>query len=640
MKRRRIKFVWGAGNVIRGHWYLGVVGLYDRHEGEREGGIAISVRGLLYWSAGAAAAVYLAAISAMFWIWQRNPYSTLTYFDALLRPIRRAEVRAKQGQAFLSQGTDALRAKRYGEAEALLRQGLAYYPGDVNARLRLAQFYVLSGRRGLATKLLGDGMGEIYPGRNFLSGAFALEEQGENFDFIVRLAERYIPQLAGESARADAAWLREREFAALMAAERFSDALRMANAEPVGNAADEHRVLALLGAHRAADALTAIAAWAARPGADRGATVRLRARASREAGDFPEMEVALDSLQQLAPADPRPRVYGIVQRAMAGRQESARAALDDYIFRFGGSPKNLQLVVDPLAEIGQRELTAQCAAAAVERGYASEGFQAATVQAALQAGQWAEAARGLAAMKPPDERTAPTARIWREWRVRLLAAIGPGETAGPTLVEFLRQRPWPVSIFRSSVETLRRADRLETARDAARAGMAAFPASAWFERQFAEIERLVAGRDVVAAAQSVGAVPVNTSLGERPYWQRLEGLLATKDWEEAERAVREARTAKPPPRWLESRESDLRWAQVRIAHGRNEPIALIAGCKLFLNGDADRAQRVLELGQTLFDEGDRATAITLAKESVRASPDLAAAQSALRLWSQLPESKK
>jgi tetratricopeptide (TPR) repeat protein len=639
MQRRRIKFVWGAGDVIRGHWYLGVIGLYDRLEGQREDGLAISVRGLLYWGAGAAFAAYLAAVTAMFWIWQRNPYSTLTYADALLRPVRREEVRAKQGQAFIAQGTDALHARRYGEAEALLRQGLANFPGDAKARLLLAQFYVASDRRALALKLLEEGLGEVYPGRIFMAGAFALAEQGEAFDFVARVGDRYAAKLAQEKDPGEVRWLRAREFAALMAAERFAEALALAQAEPPGDGADEHRVLALLGAQRAEEALTAAAGWAARPGADQTAALRLRARALREAGRFSEMESVLDEVQRRTPSDPRPRVYGIVQRAMAGRGESARAALEDYIFRFGGTPRNLQLVADPLAEIGQPELVAKCAAAAAERGYSPEGFQAAIVQAALQAGRWAEAARALASMKPLDDRATPAARLWREWRERLLAALGPNDMAGAAFVEFLRRRPWPVVVYRNSVETLRRAGRLEIARDAATVGEGFFPESAWLGRQRTELARVLAEREATAQPAAVSAMPVN-SLGERPFWQRLDGLLADRNWGEAERAVREARTAKPPPRWLDAREGDLRWAQVRIARGRGEPLELIAACKLFLNGDVARAQQVLALGRSLVAEGDRATAITLAKEIARTTPEFAAAQTALHQWSQPPAAKK
>jgi len=80
------------------------------------------VRGLLRWAVGGAIAGYLAVFSALFVIWERNPYSILTYSDALLRPVRREAVRDKQGQAFIAQGEDALRAKHWAEGVALLRQ--------------------------------------------------------------------------------------------------------------------------------------------------------------------------------------------------------------------------------------------------------------------------------------------------------------------------------------------------------------------------------------------------------------------------------------------------------------------------------------------------------------------------------------
>ena len=58
----------------------------------------------------------------------------------------------------------------------------------------------------------------------------------------------------------------------------------------------------------------------------------------------------------MSPTDPRPVVYGAVQRALGGRNAAAGAALDDYIFRFGGSAQNLQLVAEPLAETGNLPL--------------------------------------------------------------------------------------------------------------------------------------------------------------------------------------------------------------------------------------------------------------------------------------------
>src|ERR1035437_656428 len=168
MKLRRIKFVWSSSKIAGGRWHLGLFGLYDRGEGHHEEGLAVSLRGLGGWTGVAAVAAYLAFATALFWFWQRNPYSLLTFSDAFLRPIRREAVRDLQGQAFIAQGTDSLRAKRYGEAVALLRQGLAYHPGDLKARLTLAQFYVAANQRLMALKLLQEGLGYEFPGRIYL----------------------------------------------------------------------------------------------------------------------------------------------------------------------------------------------------------------------------------------------------------------------------------------------------------------------------------------------------------------------------------------------------------------------------------------------------------------------------------------
>ena len=75
MKRRRIKFVWGASEVIRGEWHLGLIGFYDREEGKRDDGLAVSVRGMMGWLGGGAVLAYVVFFTALFWIWERNPSS-------------------------------------------------------------------------------------------------------------------------------------------------------------------------------------------------------------------------------------------------------------------------------------------------------------------------------------------------------------------------------------------------------------------------------------------------------------------------------------------------------------------------------------------------------------------------------------
>src|SRR3954470_18748034 len=143
----RIKFVWGGAAVIRGRWYLGLFGLYDREEGRREDGLAISVPGLLAWSGVALVVGYFAAATALYSIWERNAYNLCTYRDALLYPVRRAALRPKQGQAFINQGLDLWRERKVYDAARLLRLGLERVPRDLRARKTLAEYYLIRNNR-------------------------------------------------------------------------------------------------------------------------------------------------------------------------------------------------------------------------------------------------------------------------------------------------------------------------------------------------------------------------------------------------------------------------------------------------------------------------------------------------------------
>ena len=639
MKLRRIKFVWSASKVAGGRWRFGLFGLYDRGEGHHEEGLAVSLRGLLGWCGVAAVAAYLAFATALFWFWQQNPYSLLTFGDALLRPVRREAVRDLQGQAFIAQGTDALRAKRYGEAIALLRQGLTYHPGDLKARLTLAQFYAAVNQRLMALKLLQEGLGDEFPGRIFLQGYLDVAEQGEDFDLVVRTCDRYLPRLQSGAMAAERRWLLARKFAALNASSNFAAALDLANAEDPGDVASEHRVLALLGSNRRDDALAALAEWGRRPGADGRAVLRLRARTLREAGRFDEMEPVLEQLRALSPADPQPYVFGVVQRAMGGREAAALVAFNDYIFRFGGTTQNLQLIATPLAEIAQVALVERCAAAAADRGYAMEPYQILLVQTYVQRGDWAAAARSLTAMKPGVGRAALLTQAWREWMQRLIeAASGAGDNAGPALVEFLHNRPWPIKIFRKTIEALRLAGRLEAARDVAALAGGAFPASAWVESQRTEIGKALAAQEAARALPAVAKTPGLPT--EKVYFQRLDDSLRDGQWAQAEQLLRDARTAKPPPDWLAARDGDLRFAQVRLCQGRGEFSEMIAAAKLFLNGEADRARRMTDVARAVYQHGDHDPAVALAKEVLRALPDYPPATRLLNEWQPKPAKKK
>jgi len=639
VKNLKIKFIWGGSRAIPGRWYLGLFGLYDRGEGRRGRGIAISMRGILSWSAGLALAAYMAGATALFWMWERNPYSLLTYGDAVLYPLRQQTIGEKKGQAFIARGADAFRERKFHDAAMLLRLGLARYPRDLRARLMLAQYYFMANQRPMAAQVLEEGLTDEYPGRAYLEALFGAAEQGDDFQKIIAVADRYRERLRGsEDSRLEFRWLMGRQFAALAAAGRHEVALERAQAEVSGDFAWEHRVLALLSLGRTGEALAALAEWRETPGADRRTVLRLNIRALREAKRFDEMDAAIQTLRDLNPAEPPPAVYGVVQRALAGRETAADEALDDYLFRFGGSARNLQLLAEPLAEIGDRRRLERCIAAALERGYPPGRFQVLLVETLVNQGDWAAANRILTSIPPPTGREAAQGEVWRALMQRLIdVGATPSDAAQIELLEFLRGRPWPVQTFRRSIETLRLAGRLDAARDAIAMATRAFPTSPWVQTQADEVAAAIAARDMPV----VPVAPVAVRLpGEAIFFGQLDGAIEAGRWADAARQVSEARGARPAPNWVAANEPRLRLAQVRIGRGLADRSTMVGSARLYLNGSDERSNRILELAREFHAAGDPGAAQAVTREVLSRTPGYPPAQRLLAEWEPKPEEKK
>jgi predicted Zn-dependent protease len=636
IKPRRVKLVWGASRVIRGKWYLGLFGLYDRTEGGHEDGLAISLRGLLLWGTTLAIVGYMGLMYALFSVWNRNPYSLLTYGDAFFYPLRRAQIAEKKGRAFVAQGQDLFRQKKWGDAALYLQLGLARCH-DFRGRLTLAQFYLMSNQRPLALRTLQEGLTGDYPGRPYLETLFAVAEQGDDFAQVEQTAGRYLASSRAEISERERRWLAERQFAAAMAAGRHAEALAFAEKEPVGDMSSEHQALALLTLGRAEEAIGLLQAWRLRPAADPKVPVRLQVRAFREAKRFPEMEAALTELRALTPSEPAPLVYAVVQQAMAGRDREANAAFDDYLFRFGGNVENLVLLAQPLAEIGALALLQRVADAAAERGYAKQRFQMMLVQTHARRGEWGAATALLAKISPEPGRMTAANQAWQEWMAALLeAARSPAEPSQAAFVSLLRDRLWPVNVYRQSVEILLGAERLATARDVLAAARRVFPTSDWLQVKTAEVESQLAARQVVEAP----AAPTVVQITEKAFGQRLEQLLASAQWDDASRHIQQAQAIRPAPVWLAAQEPAILLAQVRIARARNDPPALLKSARLYLNGDRARAEQMLAVARDLMTNGQSALAAAVTKEILRRIPNFAAAQRLLAETEAESEKKK
>ena len=261
MAQRPVKFVWGSSDQINGEWHAaGLWGWYDRRPGLRHSGLAISVRGVLRWTAGLGVALYLTAATLLYFTFQRNPYNQVTYTDTLLLPLRWSHVREVRGRMLIAEGLDDLKQKRWAEAAMKLRSGLGRAPHEARARLALGQFYLMANQRPVALKLLVEDLANGYPGRHFMETLFSLAAEGEDFDVILAACDRF-----PAAPPAEQRWLTGQKVQALVRAGRSAEALAALDAKGGASAADdvakEARVLALLDLKRAPDALAFLDEW-------------------------------------------------------------------------------------------------------------------------------------------------------------------------------------------------------------------------------------------------------------------------------------------------------------------------------------------------------------------------------------------
>jgi hypothetical protein len=637
---RKVRFFWKSPPASPIAWRFGLFGFYDRGSRHSEG-LAIHGRGLLLWCLALTAAAYLVGATALFYFWQRNPYSVLTYADAVFYPLRRRQIEEKKGQAFITQGTDLFRAGKYMDAATLLRLGLARYPRDIRGRIMLAQFYVLANQPPQARAVLNEGLTAEYPGRAYLEVLFGILEQGGEYGQIVELGRRYLPEVRKDGPARDERWLTGRVFAALTAAARHDEALKLAREETPGDLQREHEVLALLALGQKTEALAALDRWQALATRDHLVVLRLRVRAFREAREFEKFDAAIAEHRAAAPADPNVAAYGLVQQALAGREKETDAALQDYLFRFGGSPRNLLLIAEPFAEIGDLPRLRRTLAAAAERGYKSSRFTVLLVQLLVQNAEWAEASRLLAGMPPDTGRDAASGKIWRLWMERLIEAGGSNqEGAHLPLVEFLRSRPLPLLTYRRSVEALARPNRLEAMQAVLAVAARSYPANEWLKSESARVEQqLTAAREAAAAA----AAPVVATVrlpAEKVFFQQLDAALDASNWDAAAELLRDARAAKPAPSWLAAREPALRLAQARISRGQGDRAGMLTAVRLNLNGDAERSLQVIDLGRKYWDAGDKDAARGLLREVLLRSPGFPPAARLDAEWNPKPDVKK
>jgi Tfp pilus assembly protein PilF len=398
------------------------------------------VRGILILLLFAMVTAYVGGATAIYLWLDRRPPNYVTYTDVLLLPVRRDEVRAKRGQAYLDAGIEAMKQQRWSEGEMQLRLGLSRYPQSLPARLALAEFYFLIQQNDRALTVLADGMEAVpgYPGRCYLTNYFTIAGQGQDTGAIIDACNRYLNAAAFSLPEKEARWLLQQKLGALIADGQTEEAMAILADAPDNLVFKEHRVLVMIELGRTEEAARYLADWRAAAGAS-PQIVRLQVRVERELGRLERMDEFLAELRRLQPAYPAALAYATVQRQMAGADEAAKASLEDFFFRFVGYSANLLLIVQPLAEIGAVSMIQTCLERATELGYDLRPFLLHLAQAQLKHGDWVAAQTTCGRLGAMSTKGRSTRELEAAELTTILADIAAQPADGPqvALLKFL-----------------------------------------------------------------------------------------------------------------------------------------------------------------------------------------------------------
>lgn len=631
----RIKLQWGASRATPGDWYLGLFGLYVRKSGGGRG-LAISLRGALAWACLFMVAAYFAGAGYYWWKQDQKPYNYVRYSDVLLYPLssaKREQVRELQGQALIAAANEDLNNQIWSRGMMNLRLGLDRYPKDLKARLRLAQLFVAYRLRGKAEETIMQGLDFGWPGRTYFQASIELAGAGEDHELIISICDRGLA--LHDPARHPASerrWLIEQRIRALLAAKRNEEAISYAEKEMNqvdDNTISELRLLALLQAGRKDEAVVFAEAWRARAGAE-PAALRLLARVYREAGRLDDMSRILTEVRTRNPASPRPHVFAMIQYFLAGRDADGRALLDDYIFRYGGTEANYALAAEPLAEIGRGDEVDVLLAAAAERGIKDPRLFLSKLLLLITEKRWAEATRQIEDIRASLPAGSDRASLLEYYQHLIGAAADPADGAQSSLTDYVRMRQLPMAIYRQCIEVLRRAGRMETARQIVTFADGVFPSNSFLAEARASLEQDIAARAAAAEAARPVVAPAEALTSAARFKGELDRVAAEKGPAGGLALLRDLRQARPA--WMAEQEEFLGLRELELVAAGDDLAALQGAIRRYLTADRNRLQQVISVATRLHEENRKEEARLVLAEILRRTPGQPRASELMARW--------
>jgi cellulose synthase operon protein C len=594
----------------------------------------VSVRGALVWGLFLALAGYFGGAGYVWLKWQQRKYNFVTYTDLLAYPMRKDKINELRGQAVIAEGMDDIKAQDWREGVMKIRIGLERYPQDLRARLELARFFIAVRVRPKAQETLLGGLDYGWPGRFYLESAVNLANSAEDQELAIQFVDRALGlHVEGKHSAADRTWLIQQRVKALLDERRYDDAIAQLDRDGAALAYDiasEFRLLALLQSGRKAESVEFAEAWVKRSGGNAQST-RLLARAYREIGRLDDMTTTLNKLRADEAADPRTLVFAFVQTLMAGAQDRGRELIEDYIFRFGGTPANFALAAEPLAEIGRLEELEFLYAAALERGVRDPRLMAARLQSYIGARRWSEAMRQISDIRAalPSEYS-ERASLLDLLQYLVGAASDPADGAQSSLASYVRERQLPMSAYRQCIDVLRRMARLDTARQIVTFAEGVYPANKYLAQMRVTLDEEIVAR--AAAEQAARPAVVSAPAYNTPaaFYAQLEKTAQEKGTTAAISLLRELRQA--APKWLQAEEEPLGRRELDYFASENDLEALQGAVRRYLNDDRVRVQNVVAVSTRLYEAKRLDAAKLVLNELLRRPSAQVQASALMRRW--------
>lgn len=617
------RFIWGAKEVVRGNWFLGLVGIHTKGY-PRELWVYFSVRGLLWWGSGSLVAAYFLGAAALVYFYGRNPYNQISYTDLIL-PTRWSELRTKRGQTYIDEGLAKLKAGQYAPAFMLLNQGLARKPDNIPARLVVGQMYASFGYLNRAMQVYREGLPYAADQHRFVTATFQLAEYMEDYELVLKLvseAEAAVPANATLMRRL----LQEKRILAYEKLGRYDDILALweTNRATPSMRLNAARLRALSGTGKGAEAIAALEANPSQYGLLREPWELLLelARANKR----PEVgRLAIDAMVALEPERFRFYAKRIGYLAEMGADKEALGLVDDYFLRFGGDATAVAMLLKEVESNSTRQLVDHIWQETKAVGLAGPAAHMAYVQCLMQLGDIQEAKRQFALARQSIQQTKYREDGWVEGTELLLGLMESESPSGrKLLMDYASGRPLSPSAYRTMTNNLLRADRQDAAREIALLALNRFPAI----RDLPPAALELRSPETAVAVAPKPREPVILATEARKELAALEKALQAKQWDEAL-----ARIAIVEKSTLTKELGDqlLYWRITIHGNLANQTEISWYMRRLLESGRLEPA-RLRALAVELYNAGHADSALTLLREVLRKHPDAKWAIDQIKLW--------